>query len=165
MYLVGVLPLLPWRLRHRLHYLVDSVHYFLLRVRAFQPYYSVSPSPSKPESPVRRSRSGLQQGRVRLLCPRLTSAAVSHTLTSAVAPSAQRRISPGNAHLPSRLCPSHLQPCLPYRYWASKINASSPGMTAFYALPVRRASALPSPSFRFPLAKDTLGVRLTVHAE
>jgi hypothetical protein len=51
MYLVGILPLMPWRLRHRLHYLVDSVHYFLRRIRAFQPYYPVSPSPSKPESP------------------------------------------------------------------------------------------------------------------
>jgi hypothetical protein len=35
-------------------------------------------------------------------------------------------------------------------------------MAAFYALTVRRASALPAASFRFHLAVDTLAVRLTV---
>jgi len=35
-------------------------------------------------------------------------------------------------------------------------------MTASYAIPVRQASVLPSASFRFHLAMDTLAVRLTV---
>src|SRR5512139_1486685 len=75
---------------------------------------------------------------------------------------AGRQISPGNAHPPSRLCPPHIRPCLPYRYWTLKIFAFSSGMNASYAIPVRQASALPAASFRFPLAVDTLAVRLTV---
>ncbi|RKY27064.1 MAG: hypothetical protein DRP79_03880 [Planctomycetota bacterium] len=35
-------------------------------------------------------------------------------------------------------------------------------MAASYAIPVRRAGALPAASFRFHLAMDTLAVRLTV---
>ena len=35
-------------------------------------------------------------------------------------------------------------------------------MSASYAIPVRRASALPAASFRFHLKADTLAVRLTV---
>jgi hypothetical protein len=35
-------------------------------------------------------------------------------------------------------------------------------MSASYAIPVRRASALPAASFRFHLAMDTLAIRLTV---
>jgi len=38
--------------------------------------------------------------------------------------------------------------------------AALPGVTASYAIPVRRASALPAASFRFHLAVDTLAVRL-----
>ncbi len=89
---------------------------------------------------------------------------------------AQRRISPGNAHPgrmgeqqplavtspPSRLCPPHIRLHLPYRYRALTILAFSPDEAASYAIPVRRTSALPSPSFRFHLTMDTLGVRLTV---
>jgi len=75
---------------------------------------------------------------------------------------ADRQISPGNAHPLSRLCPPHIRPCLPYRYWTLKIYAFSSGMAASYAIPVRRASALPAASFRFHLAMDTLAVRLTV---
>jgi hypothetical protein len=40
--------------------------------------------------------------------------------------------------------------------------ALSPSMTASYAVPVRRASALPAASFRFHLAMDTLAVQLAV---
>lgn len=40
--------------------------------------------------------------------------------------------------------------------------AFSPTTTAFHAIPVRQASALPAASFRFLLAEDTLAVRLTV---
>jgi hypothetical protein len=36
------------------------------------------------------------------------------------------------------------------------------GMTASYAIPVRRASVLPAASFRFSLTTNTLAVRLTV---
>ncbi|QLA20433.1 hypothetical protein GD604_12310 [Desulfolutivibrio sulfoxidireducens] len=43
-----------------------------------------------------------------------------------------------------------------------KIFAFSSDAAASYALPVRRASALPAASFRFHLAADTLAVRLPV---
>jgi hypothetical protein len=43
-----------------------------------------------------------------------------------------------------------------------KLIAFSSGMTAFYAIPVRQASALPAASFRLHLTVNTLAVRLTV---
>ena len=70
--------------------------------------------------------------------------------------------SPGNAHPPSRLCPPHLRPCFPYRYWTLKLSAFSSSTSASYAIPVRGASTLPAASFRFHLAVDTLAVRLTI---
>ena len=76
--------------------------------------------------------------------------------------SAERQISPGNAHSLSRLCPPHIRPCLPYRYWTLKICAFSSGMAASYAVSVRQASVLPPASFRSHLAMGTLAVRLTV---
>jgi hypothetical protein len=150
MYPVGLLPLLPWRLKHCSHVLLDSDHCSVRRVRTFQPYCAVSPSPSKARLPHRRSRSGLQRGRVRLLFPQ--------PLSFGSALSADDKISPGNAHPPLRGYPSHLQPCFPYRYRALKILALSPDMAAFYALAVRRTSVLPS---RSVITADTLGVRLT----
>src|ERR1051325_382983 len=42
------------------------------------------------------------------------------------------------------------------------IGAFSSSLTASYAVSVRWASALPSASFRFPLAVDPLAVRLTI---
>ncbi len=77
---------------------------------------------------------------------------------------ADRQISPGNAHLPSRLCPPHLRPCLPYSYGTLNLFAFSSDMAASYAIPVRRASVLPAASFRFGLTTDTLAVQLTVPA-
>jgi len=71
-------------------------------------------------------------------------------------------ISTGNAHPPSRFCPPHLRPCLPYRYRTLNIYASSSGMSASYAISVRQASALPAAYFRFHLTVDTLAIRLTV---
>ncbi len=38
--------------------------------------------------------------------------------------------SPGNAHLLSRLCPSHLRPCFLDRFWALEIYASLPSTSA-----------------------------------
>lgn len=70
--------------------------------------------------------------------------------------------SPGNAHSPPRLCPPHLRPIIPVRYRTLKIVAFSSIMNASYAISVRRASGLPSASFRFHLAMDTLAVRLAV---
>ncbi len=70
--------------------------------------------------------------------------------------------SPGNAHPPSRLCPPHIRPCFPYRYWTLKICAFSSSTSASYAISVRRASALPAASFRSHLTVDTLAVRLTI---
>src|SRR5690625_3406029 len=75
---------------------------------------------------------------------------------------ADRQISPGNAHSPSRLYLPHLRPHFPCRYGALKILAFSPSVTASYALSVRQASALPAASSGFHLAADTLAVRLTV---
>ncbi len=72
------------------------------------------------------------------------------------------QISPGIAHPPSRLCLSDLRRCVPCKYRALTILAASPRNVAFYPLPVRQASALPSASFRFAVARDTLAVRLTV---
>src|SRR5690625_2215872 len=75
---------------------------------------------------------------------------------------AGRQTSPGKTLSPSRLCPPHLRPRFPCRYWALKIIAFSPSVTASYAISVRQASALPAASFRFHLTMDTLAVRLTV---
>src|SRR5713226_1098431 len=75
---------------------------------------------------------------------------------------AKLQISPGNAHPPSRLCPQHIRPSFPYRYWTLKIVASSSSLYASYAISVRQTSALPAASFRFHLAMDTLAVRLTI---
>ena len=75
---------------------------------------------------------------------------------------ADEQASPGNAHLLSRLYPPHIRPYLPCRYRTLKIFASSSGTTASYAIPVRRTSDLPTASFRFRLAANTLAVRLTV---
>ncbi len=72
-----------------------------------------------------------------------------------------RQTSPGNAHLPSRVCPPHLQPCFPYGYGALKKDAFSPSVGASYAVPVRQASAC-SFLFGFHLTMDTLAVRLAV---
>src|SRR6476469_1368593 len=72
------------------------------------------------------------------------------------------QISPGNAHPPSHLCPLHLLPRVPCKYWALMICAISPHTAASYAVSVRRASDLPSASFRFHLTMDTLAVRLTL---
>ena len=73
-----------------------------------------------------------------------------------------RQISPGNAHLPSHLCPPHLLPRFPYRYRALKILAFSPITAALHAISVRRVSALPAASFRSLLTEGTLAVQLTV---
>jgi len=72
------------------------------------------------------------------------------------------QISPGIAHPPSRLCLSDLRRSLPYKYRALMIMDISPGYVASYPLPVRQASALPSASFRFAVARDTLAVQLTL---
>ena len=72
------------------------------------------------------------------------------------------QISPGIAHPPSRLCLSDIRRSLPYKYWALMTLDISPGCIASYPLPVRQASALPSASSRFAVARDTLAVQLTL---
>ena len=72
------------------------------------------------------------------------------------------QISPGIAHPPSRLCLSDIRRCVPCKYWALQILDCSPHNVASYPLPVRQASALPSASFRFAVAHDTLAVQLTL---
>ena len=72
------------------------------------------------------------------------------------------QISPGIAHSPSRLCLSDLRRSLPYKYWALTILVVLPDCAASYPLPVRQASALPSASSRFAVARDTLAVQLTL---
>ena len=108
------------------------------------------------------SMFGPSAGSIDLLCPRLTSADPSRRLSAPVALPADRQISPGNAHQPSRLCPPHLRPCVPDRFRASESFDSSPRTNASYAIPVRRASALPAASFRPHLAAAALAVQLTV---
>src|SRR5712671_5769754 len=75
---------------------------------------------------------------------------------------AHRQISPGIAHAPSRLCLSDLRRSVPCKYRALQIYACSPRYAASYPLPVRQASALPSASSGFAVARDTLAVRLTL---
>ena len=70
------------------------------------------------------------------------------------------QVSPGMTHSPSRLCLSDLRRSLPYKYRALTIMDALPGYAASYPLPVRQASALPSASFRFAVAHDTLAVQL-----
>ena len=61
-------------------------------------------------------------------------------------PKANRQISPGIAHSPSRLCPPHIRHDFPCRYWTLKILAFSSSPDASYAVSVRRASVLPAAS-------------------
>lgn len=77
-------------------------------------------------------------------------------------PKANRQISPGIAHSPSRLCPPHIRHDFPCRYWTLKILAFSSSPDASYAVSVRRASVLPAASSGFHLAMDTLAVQLTI---
>jgi hypothetical protein len=72
------------------------------------------------------------------------------------------KISPGNAQILSHLCLSHLHHHLPCKFGALEILASSPDDNAYYALPVRQASALPAASFRCNLAVVIFAVRLMV---
>ena len=60
--------------------------------------------------------------------------------------------SPGKALPPSRLCPLHLLPRAPCRYWTSSLWAPSSHAAASYAVSVRQASALLPASFRSRLA-------------
>jgi hypothetical protein len=77
-------------------------------------------------------------------------------------PSAPMQISPGITHPPSRLCLSDLRHGVPCKFRALTIMAALPRRAASYPLPVRQASALPSASSRFAVARDTLAVRLTL---
>src|SRR5690554_531385 len=60
------------------------------------------------------------------------------------------------------LIPAAFTTAAPCKYRALKIVDSSPTAAASYAISVRQVSALPSASFRFHLAMDTLAVRLVV---
>ena len=75
---------------------------------------------------------------------------------------ANRQISPGIAHPPSRLCLSDLRHGVPCKYWALQYIGLLTPPCRLYPLPVRQASALPAASFRFHLAMDTLAVQLTL---
>jgi len=77
-------------------------------------------------------------------------------------PGANRQISPGIAHPPSRLGPPHIRQDFPCRYRTLKICAFSSSLAASYAISVRQASVLPAASSGFHLAMDTLAVRLTI---
>jgi len=55
----------------------------------------------------------------------------------------------------ARLYLSHIQTCIPCKYWTLAILAASSYMTASYAISVRQASVLPAASFRFHLTMDT----------
>ena len=68
---------------------------------------------------------------------------------------------PGIAHPRSRLCASGIRHRVPYTYRTLHLFACSSHDAASYPLPVRRASALPPASFRFPGTQDTLAGQLT----
>ena len=153
---------MPWRLMHPIPALADTVRYPQPARPASQPGLLHLLSPSKIEAPYRYFTFRPSAWSIRLLCPQLTSVHPSRHLSMPLALTADRQTSPGNAHPPSRLCPPHLRLCFPYRYRTLKILAFSSSTAAFYAIPVRRTSALPSASFRSHLTTDTLAVRLTV---
>ena len=88
-----------------------------------------------------------------------TTIPTPHDVSSTMAAA---QISPGMTHPPSRLGPSDIRRVLPCKYRALTILAVSPEHDASYPLPVRRASALPSASFRSPVSRGTLAVRLTL---
>src|SRR5574337_1090378 len=94
--------------------------------------------------------------------PTMPSADFCRSLPPPPGDGSSQQTSSGTAHSPSRLCPPHLRANLPDRVWTLKIFAFSSSLHASYAVPVRRASALPAASFRFHLAVDTLAVRLTI---
>lgn len=142
--------------------LADSVRYPPGRVQAVRPGLLRFCVPSKFRSPLLHDMFRPSVRSMDLLCPLLTSACLSTRSMSRLGLWRTEQTSPGNAHSPSHLYPPHIRPCFPYRYGALKIMAFSPSTTASYAIPVRRASALPAASFRFHLAMDTLAVRLTV---
>src|SRR5262249_41434375 len=75
---------------------------------------------------------------------------------------ADRQISPGIAHSPSRLCPSDLRRSVPCKYWALHLIGLLTPLRRLYPFPVRRARVLPTASSRFHLTMDTLAVRLTL---
>jgi hypothetical protein len=84
------------------------------------------------------------------------------TPLDAGSPQANRQTSPGITHSPSRLCLSDLRHGVPCKYWALRPFARSPHRAALNPPAVRQASALPTASFRFHLAMDTLAVQLTL---
>ena len=61
-------------------------------------------------------------------------------------------------HTPSRLRLSDIRRSVPCKYWALTMFAALPRATPPHPLPVRQASALPSASSRFAVARDTLAV-------
>ncbi len=77
-------------------------------------------------------------------------------------PLALMQLSPGMMHPPSRLCLSDIRYGVPCKFRALTILAALPRRAASYPLPLRQASALPSASSRFAVARDTLAVRLTL---
>ena len=77
-------------------------------------------------------------------------------------PLAPMQLSPGMMHPPSRLCLSDIRYGVPCKFRALTILAALPRRAASYPLPLRQASALPSASSRFAVARDTLAVRLTL---
>jgi hypothetical protein len=72
------------------------------------------------------------------------------------------QISQGKACNLHPIYPPHLLLHLPGDYWALDLLASLPRCSCLYAVAVRRAGTLPTASFRFHLAVDTLAVQLTV---
>ena len=104
--------------------------------------------------------SGLRPRRAGLLCPLLTSDGSAAPLDAPCRTSATRpQTSPGKVLPPSRLCPLHLLPRVPYRYRTSGLCAPSSHAAASHAVPVRQASALLPASFRSRLATGTLAFR------
>jgi hypothetical protein len=96
--------------------------------------------------------------KARSLPPRSQARRSVRALDEAPAESGARP--PSVCRAPSPLCLSDLRRSVPCKFRASTIFALLPPYSASYPLPVRHASALPSASFRFAVAHDTLALRL-----
>ena len=71
-----------------------------------------------------------------------------------------RETSPGKNKIFLSMCPPHLLQAIPGSIGTSTCHAALSLLTALYVISVRQTGDLPTPSFRFCLTADTLGVQL-----
>ena len=71
-----------------------------------------------------------------------------------------RETSPGKNKIFLSMCLPHLLQAIPGSIGTSTCSAALSLLTALYVISVRQTGDLPTPSFRFRLTTDTLGVQL-----